>query len=125
MFLMCPKKMSEILFQRYAGKPCPDTSSSLCQVIISAGTAFFGACLVLALCNPSVAEQHTQLACNTYLGSPVVEPGIEFVNDRPVLLDSLQADLVGPPDAEVHPVEKGRDPREGEQGGGGTRRGGG
>ena len=54
----------------------------------------------------------------TYLGGAIIEPWIELMNDRPVLLDGLQADLVGPPDAEVHPVEKGRDPREGEQEGG-------
>ena len=53
----------------------------------------------------------------TYLGSAIIEPRVELMDDRTVLLDGLQADLVGPPDAEVYTVQESRDPREGEQGG--------
>ena len=59
----------------------------------------------------------------TYLGGAIIEPRVELMDDRAVLLDGLQADLVGPPDAEVYAIQEGRDPREGEQGGGRTRRG--
>ena len=51
----------------------------------------------------------------------VVEPRVELVDDRAELLDGLEADPVGPHDAEVDAVQEGRDPREGEEGGGGQR----